>query len=229
MYNIIPGAKIIYGRNLSQVKGGKKLLIDVLEVGAFAANCYLVGCPETKKALVIDPGAEGQRINRRLDRLGLSVVYIVNTHGHVDHVGANSEVREKTSAPLLIHENDASMFRSPQASLMLFVGSKGKLSPPDRTVKEGDRLEVGTLSFEILETPGHTRGGICLLSDGVLFTGDTLFAGSIGRTDLPGGDFKQLLSSIQKKILPLPDNTTIYPGHGPATSVAREKQCNPFL
>ncbi|NLC10801.1 MAG: MBL fold metallo-hydrolase [Firmicutes bacterium] len=205
------------------------MLIECLEVGAFAANCYLVACPETKEAVVIDPGAEGERINNRIVELGLKIKYIINTHGHVDHIGANGEVKEKTGVPLLIHQHDAAMCENPESSLLLFAGGKSKLCPPDRTLKEGDEIKVGSLTLKVLETPGHTRGSICLLVEDALFSGDTIFAGSIGRTDLPGGSYSQIIDSLMNKIVPLPDKTKIYPGHGPATTVEREKAYNPFL
>lgn len=204
------------------------MLLERIEVGSFAANCYLVACPETKEAVIIDPGAEGGYIVKRVNELGLKVKYIINTHGHIDHVGSNEEVKKAFEAPILIHEADASMYKSPQASLALFVG-KGRLTPPDRTLTEGDELEVGTLKIKVLETPGHTQGGICLDINGSLFTGDTLFMGSIGRTDLPGGSYGQLIESIKSKILSYSDETETFPGHGPPTTVGKERRYNPFL
>ena len=197
-------------------------------MGPFAANCYLVACGETKEAVVIDPGAEGRRIIKRVRELGLKVKYIINTHGHIDHVGANAEVKEAFNAPVLVHAADAPLLRSPQASIALFMG-QGKVTPPDWTLQEGDVLEAGTLRIKVLETPGHTPGGICLDINGVLFTGDTLFACSIGRTDFPGGSFRQIIKSIKDKLLSYPDDTRVFPGHGPPTSVGDERLYNPFL
>ncbi len=199
-----------------------------MEVGAFAANCYLVVCPETKEGVIIDPGAEGKYIIKQVEKTGMTVKYILNTHGHIDHVGSNGEVQNAFQVPVLIHEKDASMFQSPQASLAIFTG-KGKLKPPDITFKEGDEFEVGGLTVKVLETPGHTQGSVTLDIGGCLFTGDTLFAGSIGRTDLPGGSYRQILESIKNKILAYHDDTVVYPGHGPATTVAEERRYNPFL
>lgn len=207
---------------------GDNLLLEKLEVGPFVANCYLVGCPETKEAVIIDPGAEGKRIIKRVRELGLEIKYIINTHGHIDHVGANAEVRDAFNVPVLVHEADAPLLSSPQASMALFM-NKAKIIPPDRTLKEGDLLEVGTLTVKVLETPGHTPGGISLDINGVLFTGDTLFAGSIGRTDFPGGSYRQLINSITQKLLVYDDDTQVFPGHGPSTTIGDERLYNPFL
>jgi glyoxylase-like metal-dependent hydrolase (beta-lactamase superfamily II) len=187
-----------------------------------------VACAETKEAVIIDPGAEGRRIIKRVHDLGLKVKYIINTHAHIDHVGANAEVKEAFNAPVLVHAADAPLLRSPQASMALFMG-QSKVTPPDWTLEEGDLLEAGTLRIKVLETPGHTPGGISLDINGVLFTGDTLFACSIGRTDFPGGSFRQIIKSIKEKLLSYPDDTRVFPGHGPPTSVGDERLYNPFL
>lgn len=205
-----------------------QLLIEKLEVGAFAANCYLVGCPQTKKGIVIDPGGEGQYIVKRIRELGLDILYIINTHAHIDHIGANADIKEAFKAPILVHEVEASMYRSPQASLALFMEQSAPI-PPDGTLRGGAILEAGTLSIKIIETPGHTAGSITLEINGVLFTGDTLFNFSIGRTDLPGGSYRRIIQSIQDKIMPYPDETKVFPGHGPATTVGEERRFNPFL
>ena len=204
------------------------MILERLEVGPFASNCYLVACAETKEAVIIDPGAEGRRIIKRVHDLGLKVKYIINTHAHIDHVGANAEVKEAFNAPVLVHAADAPLLRSPQASMALFMG-QSKVTPPDWTLEEGDLLEAGTLRIKVLETPGHTPGGISLDINGVLFTGDTLFACSIGRTDFPGGSFRQIIKSIKEKLLSYPDDTRVFPGHGPPTSVGDERLYNPFL
>lgn len=204
------------------------MILRVLEVGAFAANCYIAACPDTKEGVIIDPGAAGEEILQWVAKEGIQVRYIINTHGHVDHVGANAEVKEATKAPLLIHREDGDMCRKPHASLAIFAG-KLKLADPDRLLEDGDILEVGTLKLEIIHTPGHTRGGISIKIGDSLFCGDTLFAGSIGRTDLPGGSYRQIIASIKEKILTLPDETRVYPGHGPDSTVGDERNTNPFL
>jgi glyoxylase-like metal-dependent hydrolase (beta-lactamase superfamily II) len=199
-----------------------------MEVGAFAANCYLVACDRTLDGVVIDPGAEAKRILDMVHREKVNVRYIINTHGHVDHVGANEELRQALGAPILIHEADGEMCKKPHASLSAFLG-RMKLAEPDRLLVGGEKLTVGDLVLEVIETPGHTRGSITLLAGGALFTGDTLFAGSIGRTDLPGGSFEEILRSIREKLLVFPDQTAVYPGHGPETTIGEEKSYNPFL
>ncbi|NLJ56810.1 MAG: MBL fold metallo-hydrolase [Firmicutes bacterium] len=204
------------------------MLLERMAVGPFATNCYLVACPETKEAIIIDPGAAGERIILRVQELKLKVRYVVNTHAHIDHIGANEEVRRAFQVPLLAHKADLQRYHSPQAGIALFM-EKVEVEPPDDFIQEGDSLQVGTLQVKVLDTPGHSPGGITLDINGVLFAGDTLFAGSIGRTDFPGGSFPQLIQSIKDKILSYPDDTKVYPGHGPPTTVGDERRYNPFL
>ncbi len=198
------------------------------EVGSFAANCYLIACSETKEGIVIDPGAEAKQILKMVEDAAVTVKYIVNTHGHFDHVGANAEVRQATGAPILINEADREMSSKPPASLSVFVG-KLQFVEPDRFIREGDKLTVGNLQVDVIATQGHTKGSVSLLADGKLFTGDTLFSGSVGRTDLPGGSHGELIYSIKEKLLIFPGETIVYPGHGPETTIADEKKYNPFL
>lgn len=204
------------------------MLIRRMEVGAFAANCYLVACDRTREAVIIDPGGDADFILQQVKQDNVTVKHIINTHGHVDHVAANDEVRKALNAPILIHEKDAEMCKKPHASLAVFVG-RLKMAEPDRLLKDGEKLEVGDLVFEVIETPGHTKGCITLSVNGALFTGDTLFAGSIGRTDLPGGNFAEIISSIKNKLLVFPDDTVVYPGHGPESTIGDERRHNPFL
>ncbi|EEG77601.1 MBL fold metallo-hydrolase [Dethiobacter alkaliphilus] len=204
------------------------MLLKRMEVGSFAANCYLLACDETKEGVVVDPGADARRILKMVEDNQVNVKYIINTHGHVDHVGANEEVREALGAPILIHEADGEMCKKPHASLSTFLGKK-TLAEPDRLIKGKDTFTVGNLTIEVIETPGHTKGCVTLLVDGKLFTGDTLFAGSIGRTDLPGGSFDEIIRSIKEKLLVFPDETPVFPGHGPESTIGDEKQYNPFL
>lgn len=204
------------------------MLIKRMEVGSFAANCYLVACEQTREGILIDPGAEGKNILAWIEKEKVSVKYIINTHGHIDHVGANEGVRRALGVPLMIHAEDSHMLANPDMSLARFLGSITP-SKPDQTLKDGDLLRAGTLSFKVLETPGHSRGSITLWTDGALFTGDTLFAGSIGRTDFPGGSHPQIIRSIKEKLLVFPEETAVYPGHGPQSTIGEEKKYNPFL
>lgn len=204
------------------------MILKRMEVGSFAANCYVLACDETKEGVVVDPGADAKRIVKMVEDAQVKVKYIINTHGHVDHVGANDEVRQAFSVPILIHEADAEMCKNPHASLSTFIGKK-ELAEPDQLFKEGDTFTVGNLTIKVIETPGHTKGSVTLLAGGKLFSGDTLFSGSIGRTDLPGGSFDEIISSIKEKLLVFPDDTEVYPGHGPETTVGAEKKYNPFL
>jgi hydroxyacylglutathione hydrolase len=202
------------------------VILKALQVSMFATNCYLVGCSETGVGVVIDPGADARRIVQEVGSLNLQVKYIINTHGHVDHVGANARLKEALGASILLNRNDLDLYQNPGFGLGLVVG---KQPPPDRFIAEGDRIDCGSLSFTVIETPGHTRGGVCLLLEGALFSGDTLFAGSIGRTDLAGGSMKEIIRSIKERLLILPPDTVVYPGHGPETTIAAEISGNPFV
>ena len=207
------------------------MIIKELTVGPIMANCFILGCEEKKEAAVIDPGDETDRILDTLQEFNLSTKYIINTHGHFDHVGGNRKLKEVTGADILIHPQDVPMLSKLSASATAW-GLFAEDSPaPDRTIEEGDTVIVGTITLSVIHTPGHTQGGISLLSDGVLFVGDTLFAGSIGRTDFPGGDYDTLIASIQNKLFPLGDDVRVLSGHGPETTIAREKhkRNNPFV
>jgi hydroxyacylglutathione hydrolase len=205
------------------------MIIKKLPVGPIMANCFVVGCDQTLEAAVIDPGDEAQRILRVLAEAKLTVKQIINTHGHFDHVGANRRMQEATGAPILIHALDAPMLSQLSRSAAAWGMSAEDSPPPDRTIDEGDTIRFGTITFQVIHTPGHTPGGVSLLADGRLFVGDTLFAGSVGRTDFPGGDFNTLKSSIQKKLFALPDDVQVFTGHGPETTIGEEKRQNPFV
>jgi glyoxylase-like metal-dependent hydrolase (beta-lactamase superfamily II) len=193
------------------------------------ANCYLVWCEETKEALVIDPGGDGKRILAEAAREQLQIKYVVNTHGHIDHIAANAEVLSATGAKLMIHEQDASLLNNSDMNLSAFIGPVPR-SNPDILLHDGDEIVCGTkVHLKVLHTPGHTRGGICLQGESVIFTGDSLFAESIGRTDFPGGSYQDLIDSIKNKIMVLDDAYLVYPGHGPTTTVGYEREHNPFL
>lgn len=205
------------------------MFIETLAVGPLQVNCHIVACAITREAMVIDPGDEVPRILDRLQENGLTPVVVVNTHAHFDHVGGNRALCEATHAPLLIHADDAPLLKRAEQQASAY-GLKADPSPePDTLLAEGDVVSVGELRFKVIHTPGHSPGGICLHSEGHLFVGDTLFAGSIGRTDLPGGDFDQLVNGIRQKLWELGDDTIIYPGHGPDSSIGRERTTNPFV
>ena len=200
-----------------------------LEVGSLGTNCYIAWCEDTRQAIVVDPGDDATRIMSAIHKENLTVKYIVNTHGHADHIGALTKVRQATGAPVLIHQADAAMLTSSTHNLSAYMGPGITCEPADRTIKEGDSITFGNATLVVLETPGHTPGGICLKGDGVVFSGDTLFAESIGRADFPGGSYSQLLQSIRQKLMSLPDDCVVYPGHGPETTIGWERKMNPFI
>lgn len=204
-------------------------MIEGRAVGAMGANCYIISCPETKKAAVIDPGAEAKNLYRWVLEKGYQVEDILLTHGHFDHIGAVDELRTLLQAKVGIHEADAIMLTSGQANLSSYVGRALDTKPADFLFEDGQVLTVGNLRITVLATPGHTQGGVCFLTSEGLLSGDTLFDGSIGRTDFPGGSLEQLLDGIEKKLLVLPEETRVYPGHGSETTIGREKRGNPFL
>lgn len=194
------------------------MFVKMFTVGMLGTNCFLIGDTESGDAAVIDPGfdreSEARTILREIDRNGFTVKYIVNTHGHPDHTGGNQILKEHTKAPILIHEYDAHMLSNP---------------PADRKLREGDLIKVGSVMLRVIHTPGHSKGSIILLGNDVVFSGDTLFAGSIGRYDLPGGSLEDIKNSLKNKLLILPDDLKMYPGHGPVSTIGQEKRTNPFL
>jgi glyoxylase-like metal-dependent hydrolase (beta-lactamase superfamily II) len=204
------------------------MILRKMELGDFGSNCYLVGDEDTKEGMIIDPGDDGSSIMKQVKALGLSIMIIVLTHSHIDHVGGLADVKKATGAVIAIHENEAP-FLLKQPRLMEFMPPTPPSPPADRLLKDGDVIKVGKLKFKVLHTPGHTSGGICLLGDGVVFTGDTLFNFSIGRADFPGSDYDQEMQSIRSKLMTLPDETKVYPGHGPATTIGTERKGNPFI
>ncbi len=205
------------------------MIIKTLPVGPIMANCYILGCEETKEAAVIDPGDEADRILTALAKEKLTVKVIINTHGHFDHVGANRKMKDVTGAPILIHAGDEPMLDQLSSAAASFGLSSENSPPPDKTLNDGDTVSFGKITLSVLHTPGHSPGGISLHTGDHVFVGDLLFSGSIGRTDLPGGDYNTLVKSVHEKIFPLGDSVTVHSGHGPDTSVGREKKSNPFV
>lgn len=205
------------------------MILESLPTGPLQVNCYILGCETTRQAAVIDPGGDVAQILALLKQLNLNLQLVINTHGHFDHVGGNSQLLAATGADLLLHQADSQLLASADKHAAAY-GMKTDSSPaPQRLLKGGEQLQLGELQIDVLHTPGHTPGGICLLVEDQLVVGDTLFAGSIGRTDLPGGDHQTLINSIREKLLTLPDATAAHPGHGPSTTIGREKRYNPFL
>jgi hydroxyacylglutathione hydrolase len=208
------------------------MLLKQMTVGMMGVCCYIVACEETKQGVIIDPGGNEDEILAACENEGLSVKYIINTHGHPDHVCGNGRLKSATGAEIVMHAADAGFFSQPKVEQ--FFSQLGlPASPPiDKEVEDGDTISFGSESLTVIHTPGHTPGGICLYVKPNLFTGDTLFAGGVGRTDFPGGDTKQLLSSIKDKLLKLPPDTIVWPGHGYGgehSTIAAEQKSNPFL
>jgi len=207
------------------------MILETIVVGALSVNCFIVGCDATKLAAVIDPGDDAARILKVIDERGLKLKYIILTHAHFDHAGAAKELQEKTGAEVLVHKLDEGMLINMEAQAAIFGMSTPPAPRVDWYMKEGDIIEVGQLRMRVMETPGHTQGGVSLYmeKEKVVFTGDTLFWGSIGRTDLPGGDYATIMHSLKVKLGSLPDDTTVYCGHGDETEIGFEKRENPFF
>jgi glyoxylase-like metal-dependent hydrolase (beta-lactamase superfamily II) len=222
----------------------KKIIHEILPVGMLQCNCSIIGDPETREALVVDPGDETARILETLAKHALTVKAIVSTHAHIDHVGGLRKMQQATGAPVLMHADDMELYRHLDVQAAWLGMRTPDPASIDKFLREGDTLRWGGFEASVLHTPGHTPGSISLYlspqqlrqqqakaaaNNGKLLAGDTLFAGSIGRTDLPGGSLEQILRSIHHKLLVLPDETIVYPGHGIATTIGEERATNPFL
>jgi hydroxyacylglutathione hydrolase len=208
------------------------MILRMLELGPFASNCYIVGSEKTKEGMIIDPCAEAETILDNVHQLGLAIKLIVATHAHPDHIMALGQVKEATGAPFAMHEAESTggiMQGMARVMGVLMTGSFDSPPKPDRLLKDGDIIEIGDLSFTVLHTPGHSSGGISIYGHGVVFAGDTLFNFGIGRTDFPGCSHQKLMDSIHDKLMTLPDETIVLPGHGPRTTIATERRYNPFL
>lgn len=204
------------------------MLLDSLAVGPFASNCYILGSEKTHGGIVIDPGADANEILGRIKALGLDIKWILLTHGHPDHTAALKSVKEVTGGQVAIHSADAKVLGDRVMAMLLGLGFSSP-PKPDRLLSDGDVIRAGDVGLAVIHTPGHTPGSICLLGDGVVFSGDTLFNLGIGRSDLPGGNGEELIRSIKTGLLVLGDDTMVYPGHGPPTTIGDERRSNPFL
>lgn len=205
------------------------MIIEKITVGSFSANCYIVGCNKSREGIIIDPGDEVNKILDLINKTGLDIKMILNTHAHIDHSLGIQGLKEKLGIDFYMHKDDLA-FLEHLIDQAQFFGLKAK-SPPkvDRFLEDGDEISFGELEARVIHTPGHTPGGLSFLTKNSVFVGDTLFAGSIGRTDLPGGSYETLIHSIKSRLLTLNSNTKVYPGHGPPTSIEIERKTNPFL
>jgi len=207
-----------------------ELMVRGIVVGVFAENCWIIGSRRTREAIVIDPGDQPEEILALARDMGLNIKLIANSHGHIDHVLGIRGVQEATGAKLLLHAGELEIIRGAAGAAASILGRPVEPPPaPDHLLEDGDEVAVDGVKLTVLHTPGHTPGSLSFYSDGMLFSGDTLFRGSIGRTDLPGGDYAQEMSSIVDRLLALPDETIVLPGHMQETKIGIERQTNPFV
>jgi len=205
------------------------MIFEEMAVGSYCSNCYIVGSESSKEAAIIDPGAEFNKIDNKINELGVKPKIIILTHAHGDHIGAVKELVEKYGTKVYIHEEDAQALINSKTNFSKVLFGKDISVKPDVLLKDGDEIQLGDLKFEIIHTPGHTRGGICIKVGNIMMTGDTLFNNSIGRTDFPGGSFEEIIDSIQEKIFKYDEDIIIYPGHNSPSTIKSEKLNNPFV
>lgn len=205
------------------------MYLDRIPAGVYAVNCYLIACKKTKKAAVIDPGGDAEEIVEKIKKKGFELEYIILTHGHGDHIGGVPKIKELTGAKILIHKEDEYLVKSAAKNLSSLMSGPDIAFEVDELLEDGHTISVGENELTVIHTPGHTPGGICIKTGDMIFTGDTLFAGSIGRTDLEGGSYEEIISSIKNKLIIYNDKTKVFPGHGPESTVGIEKKRNPFI
>ena len=205
------------------------MIFETLVVGPLAENCLIVGCEKTKIGAIIDPGDEAPVILKSVEELGLKIKYILLTHGHVDHLAEVQKIKDKLNTEFLMHEADSFLVQNASIQAAMFGLPDPGNPKPDRYLADGDTISVGELTIKVLHTPGHSPGSITFFVNDKLIVGDLIFSGSIGRTDLPGGNYEQLIKSVETNIFTFPDSTQIFPGHGHCTTVGTEKAANPFF
>jgi glyoxylase-like metal-dependent hydrolase (beta-lactamase superfamily II) len=205
-------------------------IVRGIVVGSFAENCWIIGNRRTREAICVDPGDQPDEILAMARDMGVTVKFIANSHAHIDHILGVGAIREATGARFLLHPGDVELARNTAASAKNWMGIDLPNPPePDALLADNDDIDVDGLKLKVLHTPGHTQGSVCFLANGIVFAGDTLFAGSIGRTDLPGGDLNTLLRSIREVLFRFPDDTVVWSGHGEVTTIGKERRTNPFL
>ncbi len=206
-----------------------KLQVEHLIVGPLESNCYIIWDEKVKQGAIIDPGDDAYLILKKVENLGLDIKYILATHGHFDHVGAVMEVKKELGAEFLAHKGDCFFLEDSKNAAMQWGFNIEQPPNPDRTIEDNEIIKIGSFDLKVLHTPGHSPGGVSYLHNSIVFGGDTLFQGSIGRTDFRMGSFEELAKSIKTRLYTLPDDTVVFTGHGPATSIGFEKQHNPFV
>ncbi|TCO79840.1 MBL fold metallo-hydrolase [Marinisporobacter balticus] len=205
------------------------MILERIPAGIYAVNCYILACEETKKACIIDPGGDADELLSYIEKKGLDLAFILLTHAHGDHIGGIPQIKEKENTPVFVHKEDEKMLQDGNKNLSNMMSGPNIEIVADRLLSDGEIIELGKLKLHIIHTPGHTRGSVCIKVEDMLFSGDTLFANSIGRTDLEGGSFEEIIHSIKRKLLIIEDEVKVLPGHGPYSSIGIERINNPFI